>query len=219
MTARKRELVIEHAKGNRPQASRVLTEAEEDLLFDKCLFGDHDPEVLQRTLWWVLALHFGFRARDESRRLQWGDISIETDAETGNEILVWHAERGSKTRHGDRQHQRAFKPTAQATNTQRCPVKLYKSFAAHRPVEMKQPDSPFFLAINRRRREDSDIWYTKGALGKNEIGKFLVKAAKLANLPGNISNHSVRKTCISRLMDANVPENYVAQQNLVATKT
>ena len=55
------------------------------------------------------------------------------------------------------------------------------------------------------------IWYNKAPLGKNEIGKFLSKAAKAAKLPGNIANHSVRKTCISRLMDADIPENYVAQ--------
>ena len=51
----------------------------------------------------------------------------------------------------------------------------------------------------------------KGPLRKKEIGKFLLKAAKAANLSGNISNDSVRKTCISRLINAGVPENYVAQ--------
>ena len=76
---------------------------------------------------------------------------------------------------------------------------------------MKQPDSPFFLAINHRRQPSSKIWYSKAALGKNEIGKFLSKAAKAAKLPGNITNHSVRKTCISRLIDADIPENFVAQ--------
>ena len=76
---------------------------------------------------------------------------------------------------------------------------------------MKQPDSPFFLAINHRRQPSSQIWYSKAALGKNKIGKFLSKAAKAAKLPGNITNHSVRKTCISRLMDADIPENFVAQ--------
>ena len=211
LAARKRELVNEHAKGNRPKATRELTEAEENLLFEQGLFGDHEPEVLQRTVWWVIALHFGFRARDESRKLKWGDIYLDRDPETNNEILVWHAERGSKTRHGDGQHRRAFNPTAQATNTDRCPVKLFKKYESHRPAEMKRPDSPFFLAINRRRKPECDIWYAKGPLGKNEIGKFLLKAAKAANLSGNISNHSVRKTCISRLMDAGVPENYVAQ--------
>ena len=32
-------------------------------------------------------------------------------------------------------------------------------------------------------------------------------------LPGNVTNHSVRKTCISRLMDDEVPINYLAQLN------
>ena len=39
----------------------------------------------------------------------------------------------------------------------------------------------------------------------------MTKAAKNAGLPGNVTNHSVRKTCISRLMDAEVPFNYVVQ--------
>ena len=39
---------------------------------------------------------------------------------------------------------RAFSPNAHATNTERCPVRLYLKFASHRPVEMKKPDVPFF---------------------------------------------------------------------------
>ena len=88
---------------------------------------------------------------------------------------------------------------------------LYRAFADHRPLEMKQPDSPFFLAINHRLQPSFQISYSKAALGKNKIGKFLSKAAKAAKLPGNITNHSARKTCISRLMDADMPENFVAQ--------
>ncbi len=193
-------MVESFAKRNRPQSARALTEAEEDLLFQKGLFGDHEPEVLQRTVWWALSLHFGFRARDESRKLKWGDIALDVDPDNGNEVLVWKSERGSKTRHGDG-HQRAFFPTAQATNNHRCPVRLFKAFASHRPK----------ATINQKRRAGSQIWYTKGALGKNSIGKFLSNATKAAGWPGNVSNHSVRKTCISRLMDADVPSNCVAQ--------
>ncbi len=210
LVARKRQLVESFAKGNRPQSARALTEAEEDLLFEKGLFGDHEQEVLQRTVWWALSLHFGFRAQDESRKLKWGDIALDVDPDNGNEVLVWKSERGSKTRHGDG-HQRAFFPTAQAANNHRCPVRLFKAFASHHPEAAKVPESPFFLAINQKRRAGSQIWYTKDALGKNSIGKFLSNAAKAAGEPGNVSNHSVRKTCISRLMDADVPSNYVAQ--------
>ena len=112
---------------------------------------------------------FGFRARDESRKLKWGDIYLDRDPETNNEILVWHAERGSKTRHGDGQHRRAFNPTTQATNTDRCPVKLFKKYASHRPAEMKRPDSPFFLAINQRRKPECDIWYAKDHSEKKRL--------------------------------------------------
>ena len=46
---------------------------------------------------------------------------------------------------------------------------------------------------------------------KKQDRRILTKAAKNAGLPGNVINHSVRKTCISWLMDAEVPVNYVAQ--------
>ena len=210
LSARKKQFVVENAKGNRPQAARELTAEEEDELFRLGEFGDSNPEALQRTVWWLLSLHFGFRARDESRRLKWGDVKLCKDPTTGNEFLLWEAERGSKTRHGDGYY-RAFNPVAQATSNDRCPVKFYKEFSRRRPVEMKTAESPFYLAINRKRMPQNPIWYAKGPLGKNEIGKFLVNAAKNADIQGNITNHSVRKTCISRLMEANVPTNYVAQ--------
>ena len=88
LSAKRRQLVVEHCKGNEPQATRKLTEAEEDKLFPCVEFGTTNPTVLQRTLWWILALHFGFRACDESRRLKWGDVALEQDPETVNEILA-----------------------------------------------------------------------------------------------------------------------------------
>ena len=197
-------------KRNRPHAAKELSDAEEDLLFRSGQFGDENPEALQRTVWWLLALHFGFRARDESRKLKWGDTVLQKDTKTGNEVLIWKSERGSKTRRGNGDT-RAFNPTAHATNNERCPVHFYKKFRSHRPAEMNEADSPFYLAINYRRRPDSSIWYMKAPLGKNEIGKLMKTAAQTAGLQGNITNHSVRKTCISRLMDAEVPVNYVAQ--------
>lgn len=56
----------------------------------------------------------------------------------------------------------------------------------------------------------------KAPLGKNQIGKFLSAAAYNASIQrigAKVSNHSVRKTIISRLIDASTPENFVAQLN------
>ena len=130
LSAKRKQLFVERGKGNRPQASREVTAVEEDKLFAEGEFGEHNPVALQRTVWWLLALHFGFKARDESRRLLWGDVSLETDPDTGNEMLVWKAERGSKTRQGQDKASghRAFYPTAQATDNEQSPVKYYKLF-------------------------------------------------------------------------------------------
>jgi len=79
---------------------------------------------------------------------------------------------------------------------------------------MRQPDSQFLLAIRQGSRcENSEIWYMKAPLGKNQIAKFLSAAADNAGIKrtyARLSNHSVRKTSISRLLDASTPEYFVA---------
>jgi hypothetical protein len=68
-------------------------------------------------------MHFGFRARDESRKLRWGDVELQNDPEDNREMLVWLAERGTKTRSGQEHalqgqgHQRAFQLKLYATNS------------------------------------------------------------------------------------------------------
>jgi hypothetical protein len=47
-------------------------------------------------------MHFGFRARDEIRKLRWGDVELQNDPEDNCEMLVWLAERGTKTRAQDK---------------------------------------------------------------------------------------------------------------------
>ena len=98
LSAKRKEVVRENAKGNQPQAARELTEGVEDKLFRLGEFGTSNPEALQRTVWWLLSLHFRFRARDKSRRLKWGDVKLCGDPANNNQFLLWQSERGSKTR-------------------------------------------------------------------------------------------------------------------------
>ena len=99
-------------------------------------------------------------------------------------VIVWKSERGSKTRSGqDGGHQRAFEPKAYASNNKsRCPVEFYKAFRSHRSETMLEPDAPFYLAINHRRKPNDKVWYLDRPLGKNEIGKFLKDAFATAKL-------------------------------------
>ena len=211
----KRKSLVKEGRGNKPNASCELTDEEEAKLFETGKFGNHNPLALQRTLLWFLSMQFGFRARDESRKLCWGDTVLDVDAVTGREVLVWTAERGSKTSQGLKGgHQRQFCPKPFATGTNRCPVLYYNLFKARRPQKANSPESPFSLTVNHQTWRQSQVWYKGSPLGKNEIGKFMSTAAKNVGLAAQnkkISNHSVRKTSISRLLDAGVPGNFVMQ--------
>ena len=87
---------------------------------------------------------------------------------------------------------------------------LIFNFTADRPEKMKLA---IFFWLSTIRETQGPCSGTAIVLSVTLLsGKFLVNAAKAAGPPENIINHSVRKTCISRLMDADdLPENNAAQ--------
>ena len=98
LSAKRRQLVVEHGKGSKPQAARELTEAKEDKLFECGEFGTSNPTILQRTLWWIIALQFGFRARDESRRLKGGDVTLDRETQTRT-MRFWCGDMSEGSKH------------------------------------------------------------------------------------------------------------------------
>ena len=97
----KRREIRKQGKGGRPNATEALSNEDIELIFDENQFGIHDPDVLSRTMWFLLTLHFGHRARHEARQMKFGDIILRKDEASGEEFLEWKTERESKTRHGD----------------------------------------------------------------------------------------------------------------------
>ena len=80
LAARRKEL-RKLGYGGTPNAARELTESEETMLFDQGYFSMENGESLQRAVWWFLSINCGFRGNDESKKLCWGDISLERDEE------------------------------------------------------------------------------------------------------------------------------------------
>ena len=79
LAAKMKSLVQEAGGGNRPNATSSLTDDEKDELFKSSQFGASCPEALQRTMWWCLSLHFGFRAWDESHKLLSDSVQLQQD--------------------------------------------------------------------------------------------------------------------------------------------
>ena len=104
----KRRELRKQGKGNILNATVAMTNEDVEIIFEEYQFGVHEPEVLARTMWFLLTLHFGHRARHEARQIKFGDIALKKDEASGEEYLEWTTERESKTRHGDEnEHQRS----------------------------------------------------------------------------------------------------------------
>ena len=82
---------------------------------------------------------------------------------------------------------------------------------------MNEVGLSFYLAINTRGWNNSkSSWYLEAPLGKSTIGSFLSEARALLEQDtgsgsANVSNHSCRKTEITRMLEADVPPHLVAQ--------
>ena len=111
---------------------------------------------------------------------------------------MWNAETATEDCHGldDLSERWVFYPTSQTIDHERFPVKCYKIFKSRRPAEMNEPESSFYLTIKHQQNPGDNYWYKNSHLGKNEVGKPLLKAAQ---------NNFVRRTCIAKLLDSDVP--------------
>ena len=63
-------------------------------------------------------------------------------------------------------------------------------------AELNEPESSFYFTNKNQLNPGDNFCYKKSPLGKNEVEKPLLKAAQ---------NNSVRSTCISKLLDSDLP--------------
>jgi len=149
---------------------------------------------LQRTQWWFLSSHFGFWARDESRKLCREDL--KQVPETGREPLLWWTEKGKQS--------------------EQWTVKLVTDGLSLQSSDKikNEPIGSFYLAVNQKWRSDEQICYMRSPVGKKQLGRFLSDTVSAGGFqPGKIQpwNYSVGKTSIGRLLDVHFPEDYVVQ--------
>ena len=165
LASRRKELT-KLGKGNKPNATRALTEDEVSYLYSVGYFGTTHPKSLLRTMWWVITKHFGHRGRDEAR-----------DMKFSGEYLEWDIERGTKTRTGEKPHghQRQFDPKI----FDKTAITIFKEVVSRRPLPTLMEKSPYYLAIKQNCKLSEQIWYLDRPLGKYSIGQFLADANKL----------------------------------------
>ena len=207
LSAKKKNLK-KNGKGSLPNRADCLTAENEDQLWQNGQFDFSKPDGLQNFLWFTFTKGFGFRGNHEAKQLCWGDIKLVKDV---NQTYLQFTERTTKTRTGDTNHYRQFAPKI-FENTQvpnQCPVNAFQIYSVHRPASMKSPQSPFFLGSIKN--PTTEVWYKTQAMGINHLTSMLKRMCTAAKITGKFTNHSIRRTTCSRLLDAGIHPNDVAQ--------
>ena len=205
----KRKDLRRQGKGAKLNAAEALTEGEENALWSAGELGDTDPTVLLHTVWYLCTMHFGWRGVDEHRRVRFGDFEKGVD-DDGVEFFELKVERGTKTRTGlEGQQDRAFNPRMYATGCERCPVKLLSKYFSLRPAHACLLDSPFY--IQQANLISTETWYKNQPVGVNTLCKFMKTMTENAGVTGKKTNHSARKTTITKLVEQDINPLHVAQ--------
>ena len=121
--------------------------------------------------------------------------------------FVQFTEGQTKTRQGGlHTKHRDFQPRMFAVGGERCPVALFKQFVSRRPQNLKTT-GPFYLSIKTNRKPDDNVWFKVQPMGENKINdmmKIIVANTILESSDKKFTNHSARKTVVSKLKKANV---------------
>jgi len=92
--------------------------------------------------------------------MRWGDITLHQDPQTKKEQLIGNVS-GLETQN-----------ELDCDDLQAKAVDCFKRFRRHRPTEMNNPSSPFYLAVKRKRKEGDPVWYMKVPQAACKIGKM-----------------------------------------------
>ena len=72
-------------------------------------------------------------------------------------------------------------------------------------------DSPFYLEIHYNRPKVTRVWFKGNPMGVDTIGKFMRRMSAKASLVGRFTNHSVRRSMCTQLVQAGVDSVLVTQ--------
>ena len=150
--------------GKRKNKADALTEEDEEKLWSTGVLGGESPTSLNHTMFYVLSQQFGTRGRQEHNQMRIEDFKWVRNPETGEiEYIEW-TEGLTKTRQGGLVKQdRRVPQKLFASNTERCPVKLFELLISKRPADL-HTCGPLYLTPLRKPRPC--VWYSVQPVGE-----------------------------------------------------
>ena len=202
----------EKGAGSKNKQAEVLTEEEEEILWEKGLLGGATPQSLLDTMVFYNGLYFALRSGKEHRQLRFDPCQITLVQPAGERSYLKYVEDVSKNRPGGIKGRRV-KPKvvqhhANSTNPERCFVRLFQKYQQLTPTD--RPSHAFYLQPLHNPTEA--CWYSKKPLGYHTLSNTVAHLCKAAGISGYKTNHSLRATAATRLYESGVDEQLVMER-------
>ena len=111
------------------------------------------------------------------------------------------------------QSQDSFSPKLFQTGGERCPVALFRQYINDRPRNLRA-SGPFCLSIKYNSGPGDETWYKVQPMGENKINsmmKNIISQTSLQSSEKRFTNHSARKTLVSKMKKANLERSSIAK--------
>ena len=186
--------------------AQVISLRYEDELWQKNILGEDNPEKLHNTVLYILGVNLALRAGDEHYALRRSGCGIQSQLsfesnEMGLRCLVYREDTITKTNRGglrDMKKERKIVWIKPSSNWVRCPVRIVEKYMNLLPVEGKKRN----LYLQTLKVPRPNCWYSSTPLGINKVRAVVGSILKKSGLDGFFTNHSLRRTCATRLFQA-----------------
>ena len=210
---RMKDLSAEGLIAPRIQAEPITTE-ELNILWDKKLLGDANPQQLLETLILLNGTLFAMRAAKEHYDMKVDQIQVYFDSSLNQKYLFYHEniskcnQGGIKSRGVRPKKGRAYQ---NLVNPDRCLVRLHELYISLRPTDPKCSNK-YYLRPLTDPQPGAKVWYSCQARGKHKIEGVVAKICENAGFSGRRSNHSARAAAATNLYENGIDEQLIQEK-------
>ena len=186
--------------------AQVISLDHENQLWLKGILGEDEPDKLRSTVLYLLGVNLALRAGDEHYFLRRpgecmsSQISFELN-NLGILCLVYREDNVTKTNRGglrDMKKERKVVWVKPNSSWERCPVRIVQKYLNLLPKIGVKAN----LYLQSLKKPRPNCWYSTVPVGINKIRGVVSELLHNAGLDGYFTNHSLRRTCATRLFQA-----------------
>ena len=175
--------------------------------YEMKVVSNDTPISLLRVNWFNISLHFCRRGRENLRSLTPDSFVIKKGANDGEYVEMSISEKKKNHQGGLGDKADESDPKMFTTGMSNCPLKYFKKF-----LSVLNPNQAALFQQPKRNFFPSDkIWFENSPIGVNKLDNMMKAISLAASLSKVYTNHCVRSTTISALVEAGIPIHRIMQ--------